>query len=231
MHADVAATPELAARRAATLLADALRSAIADRDRACVALSGGSSPLPLLRALAEADLDWSAVHVFQVDERVAKRGDPARNLTTLEQVLVREGPLPAERLHAMAVERVDLAAAADSYAESLATLAGCPVVLDAVHLGLGADGHTASLFPGDAALAVADRAVAVTGEHAGFRRLTLTYPVLDAARLVVWFAVGEGKQAMVARLAAGDAGIPAGRVAGERAALVVDEAAARGLGG
>ena len=227
VRVDVVATPELAARRAALWLADALRDAIRERDRACIALSGGSSPLPLFRELVRAELDWSAVHVFQVDERVVKRGDPARNLTVLEQVFVHEGPLSAERLHPMWVDRSDLAAAAEAYAESLATLAGSPVVLDAVHLGLGADGHTASLFPGDAACDVTGSAVAVTGEHAGYRRMTLTYPALDAARRIVWFATGEGKQAIVTRLAAGDATIPAARVATGHAVLVADYAAGR----
>jgi 6-phosphogluconolactonase len=229
VRTDVVATPELAAKRAAAWLADALRAGIRDRDRACVALSGGSSPIPLFRELVRQELDWSAVHVFQVDERVVRRGDAARNLTALEQVFVHEGPLSMERLHPIWVDRSDLAAAAAAYAEGLVTLAGEPVTLDAVHLGLGNDGHTASLFPGDAALDVVDRAVAVTGEHAGFRRVTLTYPVLNAARRVVWFALGEAKQAMVGRLAAGDASIPAGRVSPDRAVLVADYAAGREL--
>jgi 6-phosphogluconolactonase len=227
VRVDVLATPELAAQRAAQHLADALRAALRDRGRACLALSGGNSPVPMFRELARQELDWSAVHVFQVDERVAPRGDPDRNLTTIEAELVHAGPLRAGCVHAMPVEGADLAAAADAYARLLGEFAGAPVTLDAVHLGLGSDGHTASLFPGDPVLAVSDRAVAVTGLHAGFRRLTLTYPVLDAARLVVWFAVGAGKQAMVKRLAAGDSGIPAGRVAAGRAVLVTD-AAARG---
>lgn len=225
MRVDVLATPELAAQRAAQHLADALRAAIRERGRACLALSGGSSPVPMFRELARQQLDWSAVHVFQVDERVVRRGDASRNLTTIEAALVHAGPLPAGQLHAMPVESGDLVAAADGYARMLAELAGTPVRLDAVHLGLGGDGHTASLFPGDLVLEVSDRVVAVTGLHAGFRRLTLTYPALDAARCVVWFAVGAGKQAMVKRLVVRDPGIPAGRVAGARAFLVVDDAA------
>lgn len=224
MQVDVAATPGLAAQRAAQRLADALRAGIRRRGLACMALSGGRSPRPLFEALARQSLDWSAVHVFQVDERIAPAGDPARNLTALAEVFVHAGPLPAAQLHAMAVEQADPVAAAQGYAETLVTLAGEPVVLDAVHLGLGDDGHTASLFPGDAALAVTGRFVAVTDRHAGFRRLTLTYPVLDAARLVVWFVVGAGKQPVVRQLVAGDTAIPAGRVAGDRAVLVTDVA-------
>lgn len=225
MRVDVLATPELAAQRAAQHLADALRAAIRERDRACLALSGGKSPVPMFRALARQDLDWSAVHVFQVDERVAPRGAPDRNLTAIEAELVHAGSLPPECLHAMPVDGSDLMAGAAAYGALLAKLAGEPVTLDAVHLGLGGDGHTASLFPGDPVLEVTDRAVAVTRPHAGLRRLTLTYPVLDAARLLVWFVVGSGKQAMVKRLAAADRAIPAGRVAGERVVLVTDDAA------
>jgi 6-phosphogluconolactonase len=224
MQVDVVATPELAARQGALHLAEALRAGIRDRDRACLALSGGASPVPLFRELAQLDLDWSAVHVFQVDERVVPRGDPARNLTTIEQVLVREGPLPAERLHAMPVEADDLAAAAAAYGERLAEFAGTPIELDAIHLGLGADGHTASLFPGDATTQVTDRSVVVTGEHAGYRRLTLTYPVLNAARRVVWFAVGPGKAVVVQGLAAGTLKAPAGGVNRAMAVLVADAA-------
>lgn len=225
MQVDVVATPELAARHAALHLGGALRTGIRERDRACLALSGGASPVPLFRELAQLDLDWSAVHVFQVDERVVPRGDPARNLTTIEQVLVREGPLPAERLHALPVDADDLAAAAAAYGELLARLAGTPIQLDAIHLGLGADGHTASLFPGDATAQVADRGVAVTGEQAGYRRLTLTYPVLNAARRVVWFATGPGKAAVVQGLAGGTLRAPAGGVNRDGAVLVADAAA------
>jgi 6-phosphogluconolactonase/glucosamine-6-phosphate isomerase/deaminase len=99
-------------------------------------------------------------------------------------------------------------------------------VLDLVHLGLGEDGHTASLVPGDPVLDVRDRSVAATEEYKGHRRVTLTYPVLAAARRILWLATGEGKAEMVARLMAGDESVPAGSVPSARALLVVDEAAA-----
>lgn len=229
MRLDVLPSPGLAACRAAQHLADALRTGIRERGRACLALSGGSTPVPMFRELARQELDWSAVHVFQVDERVAPRGHADRNLTSIEAELVHGGPLPAERLHAMPVDSADLQASAETYAGLLVRLAGAPVTLDAVHLGLGSDGHTASLFPGDPALLVTGHPVAVTGVHAGFRRLTLTYPVLDSARLRVWFAVGARKRAMLQRLAASDTTIPAGQVVAARAVLVADVAAAGDL--
>jgi len=227
MRLEIAKTPEAAAMLAARLIATVLGVALGRRTRASLALSGGSSPLPMLRALARESLDWAAVHVYQVDERVVARGDSARNLGSLDEILVWKGPLPRRNLHPMWVDRSDLEGAAEAYAAELAQVAGDPPVLDVVHLGLGGDGHTASLFPGDPVLAVKDRGVAVTGEHNGHRRMTLTLPVLNRARNVIWFVTGEDKAGVVADLHAGGAPFPAGRVARHRAVLVADEAAGR----
>ncbi len=227
MRLEVAKTADAAAEVAARLIATVLGVAIGRRTRASLAVSGGSSPLPLLRVLAREPIDWSAVHVYQVDERVVARGDSARNLGALDEILVWRGPLPRRNLHPMWVDRADLDGAADSYGEELALVAGEPPVLDVVHLGLGGDGHTASLFSGDPALAVRDRSVSLTAEHNGHRRMTLTFPVLNRARNVVWFVTGAGKSGVVADLYAGGAPFPAGRVARRRAVLVADEAAAR----
>lgn len=227
MRLEVASTPEEAAVVAARLIATVLGIAIGRRTRASIALSGGSSPLPMLRALAREPLDWSAVHVYQVDERVVARGDSARNLGALDDILVWRGPLPRRNLHPMWVDRADLASAADSYAEEMAVVAGTPAILDLVHLGLGPDGHTASLFPGDAALAVTDRTVTTTGQHNGYRRMTLTFPVLNRARNVLWFVTGKDKAGVLADLYAGGAPFPAGRVARRRAVVVADVEAAR----
>jgi 6-phosphogluconolactonase len=227
MRLEVARTADAAADVAARLIATVLGVAVGRRTRASLALSGGSSPLPMLRALAREPLDWSAIHVYQVDERVVARGDSARNLGALDEILVWRGPLPRRNLHPMWVDRADLPGAAESYGEELAQVAGEPPILDVVHLGIGDDGHTASLFPGDPVLAVKDRSVAVTAEHNGHRRMTLTYPVLNRARNVLWFVTGADKAGVVADLYAGGAPFPAGRVARRRAVLVVDEAAAR----
>ena len=229
MKIDVLPDPEAVARRAAAHVAAASRAAAASRGRFTLAVSGGRTPWAMLRALAAEDVPWSAVQVFQVDERVAPAGDPDRNLTQLRASLLERAPLRPEQVHAMPVEARDLEAAAADYARELARAAGEPAVLDLVHLGLGPDGHTASLVPGDPALAVADRDVAVTGPYQERRRMTLTYPLLDRAREILWLVTGADKAPMLPRLRDGDRSIPAGRVRGERALALVDRAAAAAL--
>jgi 6-phosphogluconolactonase len=179
----------------------------------------------MLRALAEDEIPWSRVHLFQVDERVAPAGHADRNWTHVRECLGRVES-PAGHLHPMPVEEADLEAAAARYARELAAMAGEPPVLDLVHLGLGPDGHTASLVPGDPVLEVADANVATSGIYQGRRRMTLTFPALDRSRRVLWLATGGEKTAMLARLRAGDASIPAGRVRRERAIVIADRAAA-----
>ncbi len=227
MRLEVAKTAVGAAEVAARLIATVLGIALGRRTRASVALSGGNSPLPMLKALARESLDWSAIHVYQVDERVVARGDSARNLGSLDEILVWRGPLPRRNLHPMWVDRANLYGAAESYASEVAQVAGEPPILDVVHLGIGADGHTASLFPGDPVLEITDRSVGLTKEHNGYRRMTLTLPVLSRARSVVWFVTGADKAGVVGELYAGGAPFPAGRVSRRRAILVADEAAAR----
>ena len=217
------------ATRAAGLVAAEARAAVAARGLFAFAVSGGHTPWRMLRALADEEVPWEAVHLFQVDERVAAAGDPDRNLAHIRESLLERAPLPPANVHAMPVEDVDLAAAAARYAGELGAVAGHPPVLDLVHLGLGPDGHTASLVPGDPALQVAGADVALTAVHQGRRRMTLTYPVLDLARLVLWVATGAEKAPVVARLVAGDPSIPAGRVRARRAVLVLDAAAAAAL--
>ena len=179
----------------------------------------------MLRALADEDVPWTGVHVIQVDERIAPAGDPDRNLTHLRESL---GPttLAQDHLHAMPVEQVDLEAAARGYGRLLEQIAGTPPVFDLAHLGLGADGHTASLVPGDPALNVASQDVTITGVYIGRRRMTLTYPVLNRARHILWLVTGADKAAMLSRLRAADRSIPAGRVRQEQALILADRAAA-----
>lgn len=222
VHADAAAV----ARAAATIIAAEARSAEAARGRFVMAVSGGRTPWLMLRALALEDVPWTCVHLVQVDERVAPAGHPDRNLTHIDESLLRHSPLRAEQIVAMPVEDTDLAAAAARYAQSLARLAGAPPVIDLVHLGLGADGHTASLVPGDPVLQVGDADVALTQPYQGRRRMTLTYPILDRARSVLWVVTGSDKIEALARLREGDAGIPAGRVRSDHALALVDRMAA-----
>jgi 6-phosphogluconolactonase len=162
-----------------------------------------------------------------VDERVAPAGDPDRNLTHLRESLLSKVPMPSEQAHAMPVEENDLEAAAASYASLLRQIAGSPPVLDLVHLGLGPDGHTASLVPGDPVLDVTDHDVAVTGVYQKRRRMTLTYPVLNRARCILWLVTGPDKAEILQRLANGDESIPAGRIRRDTAVLLADRASAK----
>jgi 6-phosphogluconolactonase len=160
-----------------------------------------------------------------VDERVTARGNPERNLTQLRASLLDHTPLEDHQIHAMPVESRDLQAAAVAYGEALRRLAGSPPVLDLVHLGLGTDGHTASLVPGDPVLDAGESDVAVTGVYRGWQRMTLTYPILYRARCILWVVTGPEKFEMLRRLRQGDTSIPAGRVSRKKAMIVADNAA------
>lgn len=214
-----------AARAAARAVARKLAEAIEERGVGTLALSGGSSAPALLAELARMPVEWGKVDVFQVDERVAPDGDRARNLAALEAALLGPGRLDRARLHPVPVG-LGAEAAAGAYAADLARVAGTPPVLDVVQLGLGADGHTASLFAGDPAFeAPGGATVACTGEHGGFRRVTLTLPVISAARRIIWFAHGAGKRGVVGLLATRGWRAPAGRVARRQAVVYTDHAA------
>jgi 6-phosphogluconolactonase len=214
------------AEAAADLIAAEARAAARSRGRFTLAVSGGRTPWVMLQRLANKPVPWEAVHLFQVDERVAPAGDADRNLTHLRSALLERVPLEPGRIHAMPVEARDLEGAALQYARTLAADAGTPAVLDLVHLGLGPDGHTASLVPGSSALEETASDVAVTEPYLGHRRMTLTFPVLDRARRVLWVVTGAGKAGVLQRLQAGDRTIPAGRVERGRALVLADRAAA-----
>jgi 6-phosphogluconolactonase len=164
--------------------------------------------------------------LFQVDERAAPDDDPDRNLTHLRESLIDRVPLPAQCVHAMPVTNPDLAAAADEYAQTLRQVGGAKPVLDLVHLGLGPDGHTASLVPGDPVLEVDDRDVAITGVYQKRRRMTLTYPLINRSAKILWLVTGANKVEPLAQMVAGDRSIPAGRIESARAVLLADPAAA-----
>jgi 6-phosphogluconolactonase len=217
------------AQMAATTIAADARAAVAARGLFALAVSGGHTPWIMLRALAEEDIPWASVHVFQTDERVAPSGDPDRSLTHLRESLLQHAPLRPEQIHAMPVEAADLQAAAIQYAMVLREVAGSPPVIDIVHLGLGPDGHTASLVPGDAVLDITDKEVGITGIYQGRRRMTLTYPAINRARRILWVVTGNEKGEMLRRLREGDISIPAGRVRSDEALLLADRAAAEQL--
>ena len=226
MELAVYATEQEVAQRAAELIEAAARAAVQARGKFTLAVSGGRTPWLMLRALAARPLPWNAVHLFQVDERVAPDGDPERNFTHITESLLAYAAIPAQNVHAMPVTDHDLAAGADAYANECARVAGTPIVFDVVHLGLGLDGHTASLVPGDPALNISDADVAIAGPYQGRERMTLTYPVIDRARHILWIVTGAEKHAMLTRLRAADRTIPAGRVRADIAILLADRAAA-----
>jgi 6-phosphogluconolactonase len=226
MNIEVLADSDSVAERAASIIADYAWETIASRGLFTMAVSGGHTPWIMLRWLAAAQIPWRAVHIVQVDERVAPAGHVDRNLTHLRKSLLADSPMPADQLYAMPVESPDLEEAAAIYAATLRTIAGELPVIDLVHLGLGPDGHTASLVPGDPVLDVDNADVALTGPYQGRRRMTLTYPILNRARRVLWVVTGGEKAGMVNRLLGGDRGIPAGRVSSDRALILADRAAA-----
>ena len=219
-----------AALAAAEALADACRAAVAARGRASVAVSGGETPWRMLEHWRGLVLPWEHIHVAQVDERVAPPGDPRRNQTRLARILVADGPLPEANLLAMPVEADDLPRAAARYQQQLEHVAGHPATLDVVQLGLGTDGHTASLVPGDAVLEITDRDVAVTGDYQGLRRMTLTYAAIDRARSRLWLVTGVAKAARLRELLSGESGdrAPGVRVRRADSTLVADREALAG---
>jgi 6-phosphogluconolactonase/glucosamine-6-phosphate isomerase/deaminase len=204
--------PEEVVQRAAALVAESGLAAVAERGAFTLALSRPCEGL--IEALAAAEVPWERVTTYQVDERIAPRGSQARNIELVD------GKLPG-RLVPMPVDDDDVEAAAARYGEEL------PDRLDLVHLGLGPDGHTASLVPDDPVLDVVDRDVAVTGEYHRYRRMTLTYPALNRARAAVWIITGESKSDALAKLLAGAEDIPASRV-GTGVQTVLADVAARG---
>jgi len=198
---------------AAMIFEDLLRAALEAKPRVSMAVSGGSTPWPALELLTQVDLPWERVDVYQVDERVAPAGDPDRNLTHLSESFTSRVPV---HVHPMPVGAPNLDEGAFRYAWSL------PDEIDVVHLGLGTDGHTASLVPGDPVLLERDRDVALTGIYGGHRRMTLTFPAINRAGAVVWLVSGESKRDALARLLAGDRDIPAGMISTDNAILITD---------
>jgi len=223
MNLEMFADVESTARQGAALIAAEARVAVASRGRFVMAVSGGHTPWLMLRALTGEGVPWHGVLVVQVDERVAPAGHPDRNLTHLNENL--HAVLRPEQILGMPVESSDLGAAALGYAATLREIAGSPPVLDLVHLGLGPDGHTASLIPGDPVLEETGADVALTHLYQGRHRMTMTYPILNRARRILWLITGSEKVKMLARLRAGDASIPAGRIRQDQAVVLADRAA------
>jgi 6-phosphogluconolactonase len=214
------------ARRAAAVIAKEARAAVAEHGRFVMAVSGGKSPWVMLADLADEQVPWANVHVFQIDERIAPAGDPDRNYVHLRDSLLAHAPIPPNQIYAMPVEMPDSELAAKLYAQTLESVAGKPPVLDLAHLGLGPDGHTASLIPGDPVLNVTNRDIAVTGVYQGRKRMTMTYPVINRASKIMWLVSGKDKVAAFAKLRAADPSVPAGRIRQTQSLLLADKDAA-----
>lgn len=216
---EVLADEKAAARRGAELIAAAGAAAVAERNIFSLAMSGGRSPWAMLAMLGEEEeMPWGETELFQVDERIASPGSEERNLTHMVLGLSMDHQAT---LRPMPVTQRDLEASARDYESTL------PEPLDCIHLGLGPDGHTASLVPGDPVCEVGDRRVALTETaYQGHYRMTLTYPALNEARQIVWLVTGPDKQEPLAKLLAGDDSIPAGRVENDVMTVVADAAAA-----
>ena len=229
MKIEVLANDDAVAKAAAGVIAAEARAAVAARGIFTLAVSGGKTPWAMLKDLASEEVPWSQVHVFQIDERIAPEGDTDRNLTHLHESLLGNAPIPKENIHAMPVNAADPAEGAKEYEQTLQEFCGNPPVLDMAHLGLGPDGHTASLIPGDPVLGVVDRDVALTGVYQDRNRMTLTYPMINRSRKILWLATGAAKVPMIVRLKAADPTIPGGRISQEQALLLTDTAAAAGL--
>jgi 6-phosphogluconolactonase len=218
---------EAAARTAAGEIASACDAALDERDYALIALSGGGTPWRMIELLREHVLHWGEIHVAQVDERVVPRDDARRNFARLEALLVREGPLPRYNLLEMPVGATDLTAAAAAYQAMLESIGGAPLRFDVVQLGLGTDGHTASLLPADPILDDGERDVAVSSaEYQGTRRMTLTLGALSRARQRLWLVTGAEKAPRLRELIGGATSIPANRVERRGTLVVADREAA-----
>jgi 6-phosphogluconolactonase len=229
MRIHVFPTPEVTAERAAEWLRIEIGRACTQRGRCLVGLSGGRTLWRMLRHLRRLHVHWHDLQVFQVDERVVAENDERRYARQIADLLLAPAMLNARQFHAMPVERGNLEAGAEEYARLLSEHGGTPPVLDVVQLGIGADGHTASLLPGDRLLEAHDRDVAISVAYQGVVRMTLTLRVLDAARHRLWLITGADKAAALRKLWVGDASVPAGRVARESAFVFTDSAAAAAL--
>lgn len=229
----VAESAEELARQAAETIASTIDLALGQRDRAQIALAGGGTPKATYIKLGSEHLPWQRVDVLLGDERWVSEGDPASNARMVRETLLAQGPAKGARLHPVPTNLATPEASAEAYAALLAQLcSGEPPALDLVLLGLGDDGHTASLFPGTASLSCVDRSVTVaTGK--GLERITFTAPVLSAARQVIFLVSGADKRQALERLFDGDESTqrtPARLVKPAGTVLVLaDSAAAAGL--
>jgi len=228
MKTELFPTADQVAAGAAAYLEQQIREALAHQPSYSLAISGGRTPWEMLKILSKADLPWNRVNLFQVDERVAPDGHADRNLTQLFQAIAGTPMVTQLRIFPMPVLAEDLEEGCREYTQVLDEVTEGKG-LDLIHLGLGSDGHTASLVPEDGVMEVQDRLVACTqNTYQGRIRMTLTYPLLNSAKQLLWIVTGSEKQEMVKRLLQQDPSIPAGSIRQENALLLVDQAAIDG---
>jgi 6-phosphogluconolactonase len=208
--------------RCADIIAQNMHQAIEQRGQFTIAFSGGSTPHTLFQKLAEISLPWHMTKIFQVDERLAPDGDKNRNFTHLKELLLDHIAIPASHIHPMPVTRLPETAMAMEYEKLLISHSGAPPRFDLVHLGIGQDGHTASLVPHDPILNITGTYVAMTGDYKGFKRLSLTYSAINDARCILWQITGKSKLPVLDQLISGDTSIPAGQIARNQAIIVTD---------
>lgn len=218
-------SPEAVAQRAAFLIARELRRNCEQQGRSTLAVSGGQTPRRMLELLSKEDLPWDHIDVFQVDERFAPEGNPDRNASEIQKAFGNVYARHSGQFHWMPVTDANPAHSAKRYAQTLAALTGPERTIDVVHLGLGADGHTASLFPGEP-LPETDDDVTLTAEHSGWRRMTLTLPSINRARFILWVVTGAGKRQALEALRNGEPGVPSSAVKRSGALIVADRDAA-----
>lgn len=224
MKIELFPSAEQVAEGAAAYLEQLIRKTLAEKKTFSMAISGGRTPWEMLKILSKAPLPWTRINLFQVDERVAPDGHVDRNLTQLFQAIEGSPMVTRLQIFPMPVTAEDLEAGSQYYAELIHDITEGEG-LDLIHLGLGSDGHTASLVPRDGVL-VNERKVACTEEiYQGRIRMTLTYPLLNSAKRILWIVTGAEKQEMVHRLIKQDTSIPAGAVNQANALLMVDQAA------
>lgn len=230
MKLEIYETDDRAAQEAAAFIAREVLQALESRGRFCFAVSGGRTPELMLQALAQHRLPWGQIHLFQVDERIAPAGDKSRNAVQLSRALLSQVPLPDANVHLMPVELSDPEVAATTYEETLIRVLGTERQLDLVHLGLGSDGHTASLVPGDP-LNQDPGEVGISQMYQGHRRMSLLGAPLSRARSRLWLVTGEEKKEALSKLLRGDSGIPASALAREHSLLIADASATADLAG
>lgn len=216
-------TPDEASAAAAGAIEQAAVEAVRERGRCVLALSGGSTPQQMLTYLVNSDMPWQHIWIMQVDERILPDGHPERNLTSLRHELIGQVPIPEKNVLAMPVSQVDLQRAKADYSQLLNQAAGSPPVIDILHLGLGNDGHTASLVPNDPLCQEINSLVGITGTYCGSRRMSLTFPVINRARRIVWLVTGAEKRPALLQLLSGDTSIPGAHVRRDQATLYTDQ--------